>query len=437
MRGAQRSASACLLDLMRTTVLAIGVMTLLASVARADVPTWLPQYDLEIHLDIDQHVAVVHEAVTFTNHHARPATELVFNAHSHFKLPDSDIGMTAKTLEILRIMPSDALDTEGRCCEVKQVVLRGFGNSPGLAPVNWRMGERPPEMLPAPREAPREPPREIPFHYDEKNDTALVIPLPRPVNQGETVTVDIEFTIRLPQLMGRWGQWKGVTFLSNWLPVLAVHDDEGWHPTPFIPWHQPFFNEAGVFTSRIVLQSGQTVACSAGFKKVVDRGDGWQEIETLPFIGRDFALLCSTRFCEHLGKVGDVTVRVLAFKEHDFYAEKSLESACQAIAAYSRWFGPYPYPQFTLVESYFGWLGNECAGLVMIDNRIFAGPHVADGLVDSLIKHEVCHQWWYNVVGTNGYCETWMDEGLATYFSYRSSMRRARATTRSSNTRGS
>src|SRR5262249_2964925 len=36
-----------------------------------------------------------------------------------------------------------------------------------------------------------------------------------------------------------------------------------------------------------------------------------------------------------------------------------------------------------------------------------------------LLSHEVCHQWWYNVVGTNGYCETFMDEGLATYFSHR------------------
>lgn len=396
-------------------------MTLLAAAmpARADVPLWLPQYDLDIHLDVEQHVAVVHESVTFTNRHARPANNLVFNAHSHFKLPDADIGMTAKTLEILRIMPSDALDTDGRCCEVKQVVLRGFGHSPHVDPVNWRTAERLPELLPRPQEVPREQPREIPFHYDEKNDTALIIPLPHPVNQGETVTVDLEFTITLPQLMGRWGQWKGVTFLSNWLPVLAVYDEEGWHPTPFIPWHQPFFNEAGIFTSRIVVQSEQTVACSAKFKKVVDRGDGWQEIETVPFVGRDFAVLCSTRFCEYLAKVGDVTVRVLAFKEHDFYARKTVESACQAIETYSRWFGPYPYPQFTLVESYFGWLGNECAGLVMIDNRIFAGPHVADGLVDSLVKHEICHQWWYNVVGTNGYCETWMDEGLATYFSYR------------------
>src|SRR5205823_658756 len=50
---------------------------------------------------------------------------------------------------------------------------------------------------------------------------------------------------------------------------------------------------------------------------------------------------------------------------------------------------------------------------------VFAMPHFAAALVEYLISHETCHQWWYNVVGTNGYCETWMDEGLATYFAHR------------------
>src|SRR5262249_36480825 len=67
----------------------------------------------------------------------------------------------------------------------------------------------------------------------------------------------------------------------------------------------------------------------------------------------------------------------------------------------------------------FGWNGNQCGALVMIDSRIFDMPHLALPFVDSLVSHEVCHQWWYNVVGNNGYAETWMDEALATYFGHR------------------
>src|SRR5262249_59127630 len=60
-----------------------------------------------------------------------------------------------------------------------------------------------------------------------------------------------------------------------------------------------------------------------------------------------------------------------------------------------------------------------CAGVVMFVGRVSSMPHPAGPFGDSLVSHEICHQGWYTTVGTNGYCETWMDEGLATYFSHR------------------
>ena len=72
-----------------------------------------------------------------------------------------------------------------------------------------------------------------------------------------------------------------------------------------------------------------------------------------------------------------VPLRCLAFPEHEFYATEILKIVGEAIPVYSQWFGPFPYPQFTVAESYFGWNGNECAGLVMIDERVFGMPHLA------------------------------------------------------------
>src|SRR5262249_20709427 len=125
------------------------------------------------------------------------------------------------------------------------------------------------------------------------------------------------------------------------------------------------------------------------------------------------------RFQEFLGQAGRVRVRCLALPEHAWYAQEMVRIASEALPVYERWFGAYPYPEFTVVESYFGWNGNECGGLVMIDARIFGMPHMALDFVDQLLSHELCHQWWYKVVGTTGYCETFMDEGLATSFSHR------------------
>jgi hypothetical protein len=341
-----------------------------------------------MHLDTAGHLVKVHMQATWTNPCRRPASEIVFNAHSHYQVPRKDIGFLAKMLEILRMMPSEAIDTGDAPLQVERVTC----------------GEAPCE-----------------FHYEGDTDTALVVKLPggAAVGQGQSITLDLFFTFRLLQKQGRWGQWQGVTFLSNWLPVFAVYDDTGWQPTPYIPWHQPFFNEAGWYSVRAVLACDQKVACTGTIVAEKDLGDGWKQVEVAPCCVRDYAFLCSARYQEYTGRAGPVRVHCLAFPEHEHYARAMIETACEAIPVYSRWFGPYPYPDFTLVESYFGWNGNECSTLVMIDERVFGMPHVGGGYVEYLIAHETCHQWFYNVIGTNGYCETWMDEAHATYYAHR------------------
>jgi hypothetical protein len=359
---------------------------LAAAPVRAEVPAWLPRYDLDVQIDVDHQQVHVRERVQWTNPSQTPTTKVVFNAHSHYSIPNGEIGFLAKMLEILRMAPKDALDFDGPPLNVQAVHLGDTG---------------------------------LPFGYAKDNDTALEIVLPAAVGPGQAVTLDLEFTLRLPQKQGRWGQWKGVTFLAQWLPVVAYYDDQGWQPTPFIPWHQPFFNEAGLYNVRVILPSNQRLAASSAVASARDLGAGWQQIDLAPTCVRDFALLCSADFQEFYGLADGTQVRVLALPGHEWYGQEMVKIACEAIPIYNVWFGRYPYPQFTVVESYFGWNGNECGGLVMIDQRICGLPHIARNYVDALLTHEICHQWWYNLVGTNGYAETWMDEGLATHFSHK------------------
>jgi hypothetical protein len=388
----------------------LGLLVVLggAAPAVAAVPPWLPRYDLDIHLDVPHHRACVRQRVTWTNRHACPTGELVFNAHAHYKIPDTDIGYLAKMLEVLRMAPSQVFDFEGHALEVHRasVVRRSSSVAKDDTPGTTANGQRPTA-------------NGLPFSYRDDNPTALVVTLPGPVGQGETVTVDLEFTLRLPQKQGRWGQWQGVTFLAQWLPVLAYYDDHGWQPTPFIPWHQPFFNEAGVYTARVTLPCDQHLACSGSVVAERDVGGGLRQVEIVAGGVRDFALLCSARYREFTGQAGPVRVRCLAFPEHEFYAREMVRIACEAIPVYSHWIGPYPYAAFTIAESYFGWNGNECGGLIMIDERVFALPHLAKGYVEYLVAHETCHQWFYNLIGTHGYCETWMDEAVVTYLTHR------------------
>lgn len=408
-------------------------------------PAWLPRYEVNMDLDLAARSVRVVLRATWTNPQPLPAQKLVFNAHSHYVVPKADVGLSAKTLELLRLSPGDALGVQDPPLCIQRILLSdGSGGSFPLS-----------------------------FHYEGDTKTTLVVPLPHAVGPGESATVVLEFTLHLPAKQGRWGQWQGVTTLSNWLPVFAYYGPQRdpptcptpsgprlaceWQPTPFVPWHQPFFNESAHYRVRATLPADQQIACTGSIVARCALDDDRQRVDIVASGVRDFAFLCSARYRVFEGtvfvprpegeedtlppprpvsasfadasgsdreraaaeKMRPIRIRVCAFAEHEHYSREMLRIAAEALVTYSKWFGPYPWPEFTIAESFFGWNGNECSTLVMIDERVFNLPHLAGTFVDSLVSHEICHQWWYNLVGTNGFCETWMDEGLATYFSHR------------------
>src|SRR5262249_33942569 len=152
---------------------------------------------------------------------------------------------------------------------------------------------------------------------------------------------------------GRWGQWGGVTTLAQWVPVVAVYSEKGWDPAPFIPWHQPFHNEAGVYHVRVVLPKNQRLACSAPVAQERDLEDGKKELILAPTCLRDFSMIASERFQEYTGRSCGVDIRVLALPQHEHYAKEAVKIVSECLPVYNRWFGEYPYGHFTLVESFF------------------------------------------------------------------------------------
>jgi hypothetical protein len=379
---------------MRAALCTVLVFAAMAS-ADVPVPSHLPRYTLDLTLDPDAGLARFRQEVTWTNPTDRPTTEVVFNFYPLYRVPASDRLLLAKTLELMRVNPADGLDRQGRHGTIGSVRVRS-GDTLQSAP----------------------------FRYREQIPTSVVVEVPRPVGPGERVTVELTGEVRLPSKQGRWGRWQGITFLTNALPVVAFYDAAGWHDVPFVPWHQPFWNEAGVYASTITLPADEVLACSAAVESEESIGGGRRRVTCQPFVGRDFAAVCSRRFREftHPSVQPDgrtVLVKCLAEPRHEHYAREVARIAAEALPAFADWFGPFPYDQFTVAQSYFGWNGNECGGMVLIDERVFDAPHLMSGYVEYLVSHETCHQWWYNLVGTNGFSETVMDEGPATHFTHK------------------
>ncbi|HXD86349.1 MAG TPA: M1 family aminopeptidase [Urbifossiella sp.] len=359
-----------------------------------------PNYDLQVSFDQVNHRIHIRETVTWANPTRKPLDQLVFNFYPHYRVPTGDYLRLSKMLELMRVQPTQAIDRGGRHGVIGEARLLASGKEPLRRP---------------------EP---LHYEFDEESPTTLRFPLPKPIQPGETATVEIGFCLHLPNKQGRWGYWKDVTFATNAIPLLAFCDDSGWHPAPFVPWGQPWFNEAGIFRATFDMPADEVLACPALIKAEGRLHDGRKLVETEPFLGRDFSFLCSPRFQEFRNEAtlpdGRVLpLRCLAFSEHEHYATEMLKIVADAIPVYSEWFAPFPHPQFTLVESFFGWNGNEFAGMVMIDERVFAMPHLGRNYVEYLVSHETCHQWWYDLIGTNGFAEPFMDEGAAAYFTHR------------------
>src|SRR5262245_52043697 len=91
----------------------LALLLLLRPAVASDtsLPPWLPRYDLEVDLDLDADTVRTRQQVTWTNRHRQPTRQLVFNAHAHYRVPDDQVGFMAKTLEVLRVPPGDALDS--------------------------------------------------------------------------------------------------------------------------------------------------------------------------------------------------------------------------------------------------------------------------------------------------------------------------------------
>src|SRR5438105_3188986 len=109
-------------------VVALFVLLLRPGRCPADIPDWLPRYDLDMQVDVNGHEVRVHQRVTWVNRHKLPATEIVFNAHSHYQVPGGFDGLfLGKMLEILRMPMVDGMDDPRfpPPLQIKQITLAG------------------------------------------------------------------------------------------------------------------------------------------------------------------------------------------------------------------------------------------------------------------------------------------------------------------------
>jgi len=158
---------------------------------------------------------------------------------------------------------------------------------------------------------------------------------------------------------------------------------------------------------------------------------------------RDFALLGGRTLESSARDVGGVSVRSHFLAQERAAGERVLDTAARSLALFERRFGPYPYVDLDVVEAALvgGAGGVEFAGLVTVASMLYRPPDQGAGGIGALlgllgggkndllggmrplletmleftVAHEVAHQYWHGLVGSDSREHPYLDEALAQY----------------------
>lgn len=243
--------------------------------------------------------------------------------------------------------------------------------------------------------------------------TLMKIEMPTPLLPYQKAFVEMSFNVQIPSGAMRLNHVEHTVFLAQWYPMLAVHDDEGWHTDPYTAIGDPFYTQMADYTVTFEVPPGYRVISTAD-----DRKNAYDTTSTVTVSQqnvRDFAAVITKDYERKTGRVGKTKVNVWYRNSMVDVVDELFAAATNGLEFFNRNFGTYPYPEVDVVlgETGHGIAGMEYPGLVTSLDRIVTQEGEEPAI--HVVVHELAHQWWYAVVGNNQVKEPWLDEGLTTF----------------------
>jgi len=272
----------------------------------------------------------------------------------------------------------------------------------------------------------------------------LKLLLDKPLQPGDSVTIATPFKVKLPPYFSRSGFADGEIMACQWYPKPAVFDKLGWHEFPYLDMGE-FYSEYGNYSVDITVPSDYVVGATGtlltkkeldiykelGTKNATNRkaepilykADG-KTVKTLSYYAAnvvDFAWFAEKGFVIQYDTVqlpGGQTVDAFSYfhNKPGTVWTNSIDYVKDATRKYSQWLGNYAYPVVQAVE---GPKNNSSGGMEYPMITLITSPDAKVETLDGVIAHEVGHNWFMGMLGSNERKHTWMDEGMNTYFQFR------------------
>lgn len=283
------------------------------------------------------------------------------------------------------------------------------------------------------------------WKYDSFSIEVARLELNEPLKPGESVSISTPFRVKLPDSYSRMGHVGQSYQITQWYPKPAVYDKDGWHKMDYLDQGE-FYSEYGDYDVSITLPKNYVVGATGDLqnaeeiKWLSEKAEKTKTIEefderdmkfpasdstkkTLRYTQKnihDFGWFADKRYHVLKGEVElpvskrKVTTWAMFTNAYAEYWKKSPEYLHDAIYHYSDWIGGYPYNQVTAVDG-----ALSAGGGMEYPNVTVIGAVNSDFSLDVVITHEVGHNWFYGILGTNERKHPWMDEGINSYYEQR------------------
>lgn len=287
-------------------------------------------------------------------------------------------------------------------------------------------------------------------HPQHQDIVKLLLPAPLPPKSS--CKIETPFHVKLPYNFSRGGHIDQSYQITQWYPKPAVYDKKGWHPIPYLNQGE-FYSEFGNYEVQITLPENYVVAATGNLQEQGEKD--WlkkrkvfykdeapkkkkgtlkskeektqavpsaKQTKTLHYLQNnvhDFAWFADKTFSvktDNLqlpsGKI--ITVAVFYFAEHEKEWANSVASTKQAILTKSKWVGEYPYDVVSIVDN-----AAPTPGGMEYPTITLLNSGGSEAGLERVINHEVGHNWFYGILGTNERDHAWMDEGMNTFYDRR------------------
>ena len=274
-------------------------------------------------------------------------------------------------------------------------------------------------------------PSPVTLAFDVYSDDQLMwLYLDEDLQPDTSVTLEIVFESALPIDSNDRAGVNGNDIDSSLMyefasayPIPCVYDEfDEWNTDPYLDTGDPFYLDMAYYDFNLTLPSTMKVAATGELLGVEVGASNTAYHYTPSAPVREITFCASPYYIVESQIYNGVNMSSFYLPESvSLWGSNGLAWGVRALSLFNNTFGAYPYTTLNIVEDYGFYYGMEYPCQVYMSNIIndrYQASQIPADVLDSVIAHEVAHQWWYHLVGNDEIDVGYLDEGLTCWSVY-------------------